>query len=243
MRGWWRGFSEARPRSLRQDHLRQARPAVLTVVVAVAAATLLVGGLFVFADVRTTTLLDDPSAVLEGPAFAGALSVVGAACWIVAGTAALLAAAETHRRRDRELRLLRIVGVASALLWVDDQYMLHDSLVPRLAGGSELWLTVPIALAALVVAAKVWRTVLDHPDGVLLLLAVAFLGSSLLLDLSGSEISGRHAVEDLAKLAGLGFWAQFGVRAARRRLRNALEDMAAPASEEATAEAVTAASA
>lgn len=231
------------PRSVRPEYLREARPAVVTVVGAVAAATLLVGGLFVLAGVRTTTLLDDPSAVLEGSPFAGALSVLGAACWIVAGTSALLAAAATRSRRDGEMRLLRIVGVASALLWVDDQYMLHDSLVPRIAGDSELWLTVPIALAALAVAARMWRTVLDHPDGVLLLLAVAFLGGSLLLDFGGSEVSGRHAVEDLAKLAGLGFWAQFSVRAASRRLRTSLGGTVAAAPDDATARHLTAMSA
>jgi hypothetical protein len=206
-----------------QRSLREQRSAVVGVGLVMIVVTTVVGLAYALG-VPPKSLLDDPAKTLGGSPFVGALSVLGVLAWVVAAVAALGALKVTSGGRAADRRLLRTVGVASVVLWVDDQFMLHDGLLRNDLGVSELWITFPYIVAALWIAATTWRSVIDHPEGVLLILAVAFLGASLLIDIGAPAVPGVNAVEDLAKLTGLCFWGLFSVRAAVRLIRREIQD-------------------
>lgn len=157
--------------------------------------------------------LDDPASVANISPLAGALSVVGVLLWFVAGTAALLAA--PHAASLGERSLLRAVGVVSVVLALDDQFMVHEVLVPETFGVSELGTIIPYAIVGIVLAVWLWRAVVDHPDSFVLIVALTCLGVSLAIDVTHEAFAGATA-EEAAKLFGIAFWTLFAVRAHRR---------------------------
>lgn len=167
-------------------------------------------------DISPLELLDDPAAATGASPLTGGLSVIGVLLWFSAATAALLAATLAQ---GEHRSLLIVIGAASIVLGVDDQFMVHEKLVPDALGGGELVIIVPYAALALLAAWRHGRTVLDHPDGVILLLSLGALGLSLAIDVSGEAFAGATA-EESAKLLGISLWALFAIRAHLRSARD-----------------------
>lgn len=207
------------PACLQMPNVRAAAPAMMAVVAAV--SILLAGTVVVYllAGVRPMWFLDDPASVTRTSPLIGALSVLGVNLWIVAATAALFAVAARPNAPRRHRSLLKVVGVASIVLALDDQFMVHEGLMDDLFGLGELWTIIPYALLGLAVAVRYWRVALAHPDGIVLLAALTFLGLSLGLDVTHPPFPGRMTAEEAAKLIGVALWALFAVRAALRLSR------------------------
>ena len=101
----------------------------------------------------------------------------------------------------------------TAWLCLDDLFLLHEKVLPRLLQLPE-WITMPAY--GLIAAALAWRArrvIMGHNPG-LLILALLLLGLSAVVDqlpkLSPSLILPGHSlIEDGAKLAGILTWLAF----------------------------------
>ena len=180
-------------------------------------------GLFLFAavvplvglqnDVPAAVLMRDPPAQFGFPSYAGLLSHIGivflvATCAITGFTAMLVRDWNGNGRR-----LMFRVSLLSGLLAFDDIFMIHESL----SKGGEMALFVLYGLAALLIAVRVWRLT-SQRDIRGLVVAVVFLGASVLLDLFRGPGTVTAMLEDFFKLAGFGAWWAFWSGFARRAL-------------------------
>lgn len=74
----------------------------------------------------------DLPALIGIPGTSGMVSGVGIALWYVAGSVCWFAAGLQH---DREKRVgLRLIGTLSVWLGLDDEFMLHEEVLPQLFG-------------------------------------------------------------------------------------------------------------
>lgn len=199
------------------------RATAATLVLTLAGAGLLVLLLalqprFPFAD-----LSRDPLAVVGQTAapHLGFLSNLGILLWCVgAVVSAFMATRLAAAGGDpRFRRFLFTAAVFSAVLLVDDLFMLHENLKARVAHGDLLLFAVhgTFALAYCLALARVARALGVLPL-CLLFLAGGFLAVSITADLGGPAAD-LHAtwpwvLEDGSKFVGIAFWAAFHLRAA-----------------------------
>lgn len=144
----------------------------------------------------------DPSAQFGFPIYGGFVSTFGFAGWIIAAAVTGLAAAARPALR----KLMLPVCLLSVLLALDDQFMLHDAVLPRFGVPEKLML---IAEGLLCLRA-VWPFLPALLRGKLPLLAVALTGftASLLVDVIVRFDTGPTLmIEDMAKFTGIIFWA------------------------------------
>ena len=198
--------------------VRSALPSMLAVAGAAAAVITAVAVLFVVTGTRPMQYLDDPAVVTGGSPFAGSVTVLGNFLWVVAATASLMAAATTKEARGGRRSLLLAIGIGSLVLAVDDQFMLHERLLARDLGLSELWLTGPYAAIALWVAWRHRWVIMRHPDAVVLSMGVCFLALSYAIDVGHADIAGRATAEESLKFLGIALWCLFAVRASLRMI-------------------------
>jgi hypothetical protein len=178
--------------------------AVGAVLIAVAVASVVL-------DRSTGDFTRDAVNVLETSVYVGAVSTLGAIVWAIAATACLLAAVLV---RDETRRVFVWGGILTAMLLVDDAFLLHEAYAQE-TGNSEKHVLVlhPIAMAVYVVR---FRWFLRRHGLLVLPLALTWFGLSAVLDISEP---GPFLLEDGAKLFGIVTWALFFLWAAGRELR------------------------
>jgi hypothetical protein len=176
-------------------------PGPLLLVAAVAAVSL---GVAVAAGVPARDLVRDPAPYLGTPLHVGVLSTLGVLLWTAAGALALVASLG-----DRSLRLF---AALSALCAVDDAFLLHEEVWPRLTGLPEELALLPYAVLGVLLLRRL--TGFEARPRAAFTAAIVALGLSVGLDLVGSPlglVSGtaddvRNLVEELLKLAGIALW-------------------------------------
>lgn len=141
--------------------------------------------------------------------YVGAVSDLNLFVW-AAGAAILVVAALGFRRESGNLSgALAWIGAFTVLFTVDDRFLLHEGVYPRLLGFSQLG-TYALYVALLGSILVCYRKVLLHqPEVVLLILALAFLGASVLLDVAGWDTTVRRVAEETAKMLGAVSWMLF----------------------------------
>lgn len=159
-------------------------------------------------------VMRDASAEYGYPVYAGFVSELGFAGWIAAATATGLAAAVRPSRRH----ILLPASLLSLLLGLDDQFTLHDNLLPRIGIPETL-----VFLAYILICLLVLRPLLAYLIRLRLpLLALSLTGfaASLAIDrLAGFGPDMTIFLEDMAKFAGIAFWAAFWLRYSAAVLR------------------------
>ena len=146
----------------------------------------------------------DPVSVMGGPAYIGFISNVGIVLWISAAATALTAALwVTPAARN----FLLATGVFTLLLGLDDLFMLHEDILPRL-GVPQKATVLTYAVLATLYALFHHREILRGPV-MLFGLAGFFLGMSVAIDSVFPFSSAEASVEDAAKLFGIVFWFLF----------------------------------
>ena len=169
----------------------------LTLCVLTLVLTGMAAGKWAFAEISR-----DPSAQFGFPIYGGFLSIFGFAGWIIAAAVTGLAAISRPSLR----KVMLPVCLLSVLLALDDQFLLHDAVLPRFGVPEKLML---IAEGLLCLRA-VWPFLPALLRGKLPLLAVALTGfvASLLVDVVIRFDTGPSLmIEDMAKLTGIIFWA------------------------------------
>ncbi|MGR3501658.1 hypothetical protein [Pseudaestuariivita sp.] len=160
-------------------------------------------------------VLRDAAAAYDLPVLAGSVTFLGVMLLAVtAGIAAFTARLVPDRRG-----LLILLAVLNVVLCLDDQFLLHERVLPAALGLPEEVFLALYAAMGLWVVGLAWRGWGPrHIAG--LLPALVFLALSVVADL---EILGEssYAMEDLLKLAGFTAWAVFWSSHCAARLRHA----------------------
>jgi hypothetical protein len=176
----------------------------------------------------------DPASSQGFPAYVGAISYLGVLAWTAGATAALVgsyAAAPGAPAR----RFLLAAGVLTAVLALDDLFLLHEqlgTLVAEGGRGSDLVLVI-YAVAGM---ALLWRwrgfVLAETPVALVVPVAVLFLTGTLVdaLDAGGPA---QYLLEDGPKFLGLLGWGTYLAVVALQEVGRARDDgaQAAPARE------------
>ncbi|WP_372624791.1 hypothetical protein [Falsiroseomonas sp.] len=195
----------------------------LVPVLALLLATLVLG-------LHPERALRDPAAYLDYAPHVGFFSTIGGLGWWTAAIAGLLAGA-VLRDRSPEAEPLLAGGLLSAVLGLDDLFMLHEEMLPRHAGLPE---TVVVGAYVLATLAYLWGGRRLHLSVApsLLVAALGLFGVSVLVDqthpafLQGPEGMSILA-EDGTKFAGICCWTAYHLRVAYRVLRDRTQSGAA----------------
>ena len=158
----------------------------------------------------------DPVTVLEGPAYIGFVSSLGAVGWAI-GCGACLVGALTLSGRVR-LALL-CGGLLTAILMADDLLLVHEAYIEFV--GLPM-VAAPIIYAGLTIAyLVVFREFLRRHGLWILLVACALFAVSAGLDVTMDE-DAPFLIEDGSKLFGIVTWSGFFVLATVRELQTGL---------------------
>lgn len=161
-------------------------------------------------------MLRDPAAIYDFPVLAGVVSVMGVGLVLV--TAAVLIFASSLRVPQRGL--MAAAGAFSVILALDDQFLLHERVLPKMLGVPELVVVSVYALIGLGILIAAYGQ-LGRQVLIGILPALVLLGGSLVADLWPWGRA-SYSTEDLLKLGGYGAWAGFWISIARSRCRTAL---------------------
>jgi len=172
---------------------------------------------YVFRDLAALCL-EEP----VGP-LAAIVSNIGIMLW--SGAAAMALVGWGALRRDEsareESRFLLAIGVLTALTAIDDQFQLHEGLLPSIGVPQKAY---PVAYAvAVLVVLYVYRRVWTRVGTPFLLVSLLFLGlsavSDTIADTLGLHVAAESAGEDALKFLGIVFWTAFVATSVVSRLR------------------------
>jgi hypothetical protein len=201
------------------------RGPTVPLLLAIGCLPLLVVALFrVSGQVTIPDMVRDVSALTQLHPLAGAMSTLGILAWWSSATIWLFAASQRCGRSDREsVRFLAYSGLLSAWLALDDQFQLHETLIPDYLGVSQDWALLLLSAATVTYLLRFRRAILASGGRCLLLFALVLLFSSLVVDSFLIKWMWRLRdwkllVEDGLKWLGIVFWLGFCVAYCRVEL-------------------------
>lgn len=171
-------------------------------------------------DVPMGDLTRDPNAVSEYPPYTGFLSQAGLFFWSAAVAVCLFSAALAWiEDRPMKVRAFLIAsGLITLMLYVDDAFMVHESLLPHLGIPEEV--AYGAYLATVAAYLLYFSRIILRSDFLVLAFALVFFAVSIVGDeLDLPHDLGRYFLEDSAKLIGAVAWLAYfvltGVRVGR----------------------------
>lgn len=170
------------------------------------------------------SLIRDPVAIFGGQFYHGLVSNIGILLWCTAAAICLFRGAENWRAGDlRRGGFLLSAGLLTSMLMLDDFFLMHEQMLPRLTGMPEKLFLIVYPVAVVLYVAAWWREIV-RADAALFLLSLAFFAISNLIDVAfdyhfyeipaGLEVSASVILEEGAKFIGIAAWAVFHIRAA-----------------------------
>lgn len=176
---------------------------------------LLFAGVFFAAttDIQLRALLRDPSAVADFSFYMGAISNIGIILWSATASICVFTATVLRRNsvKNEMVQFLLGSGVFTSILLVDDFFLIHEQFAPKYLGINGKVLFLSYSIIAVVLFFR-YRRIIYRNEPALLLLSVAFLSGSVMVDvLSGIvfELVGpdmQFLIEDGSKLMGIAGW-------------------------------------
>jgi hypothetical protein len=168
-------------------------------------------------------LLRDPAAAFDFAPTAGLFSHLGVLAMAVMGAICIFAASLlTKGAQDRGV--LTRVGVLSTWLALDDLFMLHEALLPRILGIPEpVTLGIYVVLVAGLMRVIGMRVFTSAFLGFWVAAAflVVMLGTDMMFEVATSP---SFLLEEVTKLCGFLLWAAFWIAFAGRTMRRAMAD-------------------
>lgn len=157
----------------------------------------------------------DVFSTAEVPIYTGIFSNAGVALWVATVAVCLFARAAVARVPARWRGFLVASALLTSALAVDDFFMLHEWVVPRLLGAPE-WALLPLYVAATVAWLFAYRREIVAAGPAPLAAALALFAASTGMDFFEPEPApGWHYLaEETLKLGGIGAWLGFFVGAA-----------------------------
>ena len=177
-------------------------------------------------EITLRLLMQDATTVLGAPFYIGSLSMAGIIGWSLAvGVSIFTAIASTgHAPRPWRSFLLAMGGL-TALLLVDDAYLLHDEIVPQYVGVRGELVGIAYVILTVFILYR-FRNVVRQSNYILLGAALTLLGVSAAVDVGSSALSdvlAGNAIflgEDGTKLIGTWTWLAYLASVSRQALRN-----------------------
>ncbi len=161
------------------------------------------------ANVSAQLLFRDLAAVAGYHPFTGAISTLGLLAWAAASAIWLCAAFLASMKNAPYPKSYASASALTAYLMVDDAFMIHESIFPKIAHQSEVIFLISIAVAALIFAFLARSMLLRTPLS--FSLCILMLPLSMAIDvfpvqtLFGHEET-RLIVEDVTKWIGIIGW-------------------------------------
>jgi hypothetical protein len=170
-------------------------------------------------NVRVSNLTTDPNALNGSRFYIGLVSVLGVMswsatvgiCWL--GTAVLRHRPATHE----QTRFLRLSGLITLLLALDDAFMLHEVVFPNYFGIPENVVYLGYAFLLIAYLRLAWFQILAS-DYLLFMAAFLLLGTSVALDVVLPYSNRMAFLEDVLKFSGIIFWLAYFYHATRSLL-------------------------
>lgn len=194
-----------------------ARQLFITLVpsVSVLAVVVLVN---VFYQVSVADMTRDVSHIANIHPLLGILSNLGILLWCVTASICFFTTMMIRRIKSKDkFRFLLFSALLSAYCMIDDFFQVHEYLVPHYLGLNEKVAILALGIATIVYLLVFMRVILQTNFG-LLLLALGFLASSIVVDtiftsllsnVIGSDLN--HLLEDGFKWLGIAAWCSYFV--------------------------------
>lgn len=165
-------------------------------------------------------LAKDPAQIIDFPPYIGLLSNWGALLWMSTGVICLFASLvmKNHKTAFRTYRFLFASGVLSFLLAIDDIFLLHDEVLPRLLDMPEFFFYFIYVLALGTYILFFWRDISKY-DYLLFIIAFVLFGLSRGFFLP-RFLRGFMTSNDMLKYFGIVFWLAFFYRASMQEIKN-----------------------
>jgi hypothetical protein len=175
------------------------------------AGILLLIAVFAFFGVKMTTLSVDPLQRLHQPFYLGLLSQLGALLWCTTAAITLFSSLLAHeaKRHASAIGFLRMIGILTILLLIDDLLMIHEVILPQYLhlASESLYLAYGVYMCWLLVQFRHFIFVYTaYP--VLIVAGICFAVS---LAIDTELILGKTATEDLFKIFGIITYCYYGV--------------------------------
>jgi hypothetical protein len=212
--------------------LRSLTPLLIGLYIPVFGLMFLVLLAQLWAGLPAEILTRDPLAVYDAPPYVGLISNLGILLWSATAGVCLFCAARVRRTKSNGLyHFFFISGLLSVLLCLDDLFLAHEDLWPRLLGTGEGPI---IAFYGVLAGIYLWsfRDLILRTEYLLLGLSFAGLGFSILFDLlpdldPALILPGQYLLEDGSKLLGIVTWLAYWIRTCNWGLGIDSEDSAA----------------
>jgi hypothetical protein len=168
-----------------------------------------------FCDIPFRTMTMDPVQVLaglKGNPFCGCLSNFGVLLWCSAAAVCLFSAACLLTEGKSEAsQFLLYSGIITLILMVDDFFLFHEIVFPRILGVAGDILFLSYFLIIVTYLYRFHRFILQT-EYLLLVLAFILLGISFTADIMPFRIRGQFLVEDGSKFLGIVAWMGYFMR-------------------------------
>lgn len=151
------------------------------------------------------------------PTYAGFIASLGNMLWVITAGICLFGSLLILRvgNLTEEARFLLASGLLTALLGLDDTYLFHERIAPKLLRVPEQLVLAGYGALAAGIFLRFRRLLLGWGD-VLLAGALVALSGSVAVDVLAPNRGWYHLVEDGSKFIGIWLWATFYVRLAFR---------------------------
>ena len=150
-------------------------------------------------------LTADPAYLCGVHPFTGIMSNLSIVLWTIAMCVALFSGAILIATRNIEKgRFLLLFGMMTAVLMLDDLFMIHDFLLYDF----QIWFYLIYAVFISIIMIKYYRLIWKN-NFHFLLAAIIFLGLSVLLDITLENAGIQYLFEDGLKFLGIMCWMLF----------------------------------
>lgn len=176
-----------------------------------------------------SSLAKDPAEIRHFPPYIGMLSNWGVILWIVTASICLFSAIllKQQKASGPTLKFLATSGTFSLLLGVDDLYMLHDRLLPRLFHMPEIFFYLLYFFAFAAYLVYFIPQILKY-DYLLFLAAFLFFVFSRQFFVRIPYLSEFNTTGDMLKYFGIVFWLIFFYRTALHEINTRLGSQGNP---------------
>jgi hypothetical protein len=182
---------------------------------------LLLIAVFDVCGVQMTKLSRDPLQRLHLPVYLGLLSYLGVLAWCAASSIMLFAAFLIRQKNPDSIaaRFSLWMGILAAILFLDDLFMLHETIVPMYLHLPEMTLYFVYAVYMSFLLLQFRQFILEQTDYGLFLLACICFGFSIGIDID--LIPGKIGTEDTLKIFGIAIHCYYCIVTATQSVRSA----------------------
>jgi hypothetical protein len=166
--------------------------------------------------IPTAFLVRDPAQLAKYPVYVGLLSNVGVLLWCACAAIYLYSATLAGQREVA--RFFLGAGLVTAMLGLDDFFILHEEVLPATLGVAEEAVLAAYGLAMLAFLGRFARLIL-RTEFLLLGLTFGFMGGSIVLDGGVFNQGLNYLLDDGLKLLGIVGWLAYYVRTARQFIK------------------------